>query len=156
MIIRILTIGDRMPAWVETGYNEFAKRFTTPFSLSLIEIPAEKRGKNADIARIIEHEGNKLIAAINPKSRVVALDVKGESWSTEALTMKLKTWQTEGAHLDLLIGGPDGLSQNCLQKAQTRWSLSPLTLPHPLVRIVLAEQLYRATTILKNHPYHRG
>jgi len=156
MIIRILAIGDNMPNWVTTGYREYSKRFTSPFSLSLLEIPPEKRGKNADINRIIERESQKLIAATHPTHHVIALDVDGELWSTELLAAKLKMLQRDGTHLDLLIGGPDGISDACLQQSNTRWSLSPLTLPHPLVRILLAEQLYRATTILKNHPYHRG
>jgi len=155
MIIRILAIGDHMPDWVQTGYNEYAKRFTSPFSLKITEITAEKRNKNSNVSRIILRESEKLMTTIKPRNHIVALDVKGESWSTEQLAAKLKAWQTNGLHLDLLIGGPDGLSKECLEKSHNLWSLSPLTLPHPLVRILLAEQLYRATTILKNHPYHR-
>jgi 23S rRNA (pseudouridine1915-N3)-methyltransferase len=95
------------------------------------------------------------MAAIKPTHYVIALDIKGHQWSTEQLTAELKTWQTDGRHVDLLIGGPDGLSKTCLTLAHNKWSLSPLTLPHPLVRIILAEQLYRALSILQNHPYHR-
>lgn len=156
MIIRIFAIGDHMPDWVQTGYHDYAKRLTSPFTLKLQEIPAEKRTKNADIQRIIIRESDKLITAVNPKHQIIALDVKGELWSTEKLSAQLKTWQTTGLHLDLLIGGPDGLSEACLKQSHLRWSLSPLTLPHPIVRIILAEQLYRAVSILKNHPYHRG
>lgn len=155
MIIRILAIGTKMPSWVMEGYQDYAKRFTSGCSLELYEIPAEKRSKNADIPRIIEREGEKLLAMIKPNHYVIALDVKGHAWNTEQLATELKHWQTEGRHVDLLIGGPDGLSQACLQKAHSKWSLSPLTLPHPLVRIILAEQLYRAVSILQNHPYHR-
>lgn len=155
MIIRILAIGTKMPSWVTEGFQDYAKRFTSGSSLELYEIPAEKRSKNADIPRIIEREGEKLLAAIKPHHHVIALDVKGHAWSTEQLTGQLKHWQTDGRHVDLLIGGPDGLSQACLQKAHGKWSLSPLTLPHPLVRIILAEQLYRGLSILQNHPYHR-
>lgn len=155
MLIRILAIGTKMPGWVETGFQEYAKRFTGSCSLELCEIPAEKRTKNSDIPRLIEREGEKLLAAIKPGNQVIALDVKGHAWSTEQLATQVKAWQTSGRHIDLLIGGPDGLSLACLQKAELKWSLSPLTLPHPLVRIVLAEQLYRAVSILQNHPYHR-
>lgn len=155
MIIRILAIGTKMPSWVESGFNEYAKRFTTPTSLELCEIPAEKRTKNSDTARIIERESEKLLLATKPGNHVIALDVKGQSWSTEQLAGNMKTWQSDGRHIDFLIGGPDGLSETCLQAAHVKWSLSALTLPHPLVRIILAEQLYRAFSILQNHPYHR-
>lgn len=155
MIIRILAIGNKMPSWVTEGFQDYAKRFTAGSSLELCEIPAEKRTKNADIPRIMEREGEKLLAVIKPDHYVIALDVKGRTFSTEQLALELKQWQTAGRHVDLLIGGPDGLSKTCLQKAHEKWSLSSLTLPHPLVRIVLAEQLYRALSILQNHPYHR-
>jgi len=144
-----------MPSWVEQGFQDYAKRFTSNCSLELCEIPAEKRTKNADTTRIVERESEKLMAAIHPYHHVIALDVKGHAWNTEQLAAELKNWQTDGRHVDLLIGGPDGLSKTCLQKAHSRWSLSPLTLPHPLIRIILAEQLYRAWSILQNHPYHR-
>lgn len=152
MLIRILAIGNKMPDWVEKGYQEYAKRCT---ALQLVEIPAEKRTKTSDIKRLIEREGEKLLAASKPSHRMIALDMKGHSWTTEQLASRLDQWQHEGQNIDLLIGGPDGLSNACLQKAYSKWSLSPLTLPHPLVRIVLAEQLYRAWTILQGHPYHR-
>lgn len=155
MYIRLLAIGNKMPDWVTSGYHEYAKRFPPTCSLELVEIPAEKRTKQADIQRTTEREGEKLLNAIKPGHRVIALDVKGKMWSTEQLAENLQQWQLESRSIDLLIGGPDGLSEACLKKAETRWSLSPLTLPHPLVRIVLAEQLYRAQTILQGHPYHR-
>lgn len=155
MLIRILAIGNKMPSWVDEGYLEYAKRFPFSCQLEIVEIPAEKRTKQADIARITEREGQKLLAAIKPGNRIIALDVKGQTWSTEQLANHLNTWHQEGRNTDLLIGGPDGLSPVCLQKAEMKWSLSALTLPHPLVRIILAEQLYRALSILQKHPYHR-
>lgn len=155
MLIRLIAIGTKMPAWVEQGFNEYAKRFGTSCSLQLHEILAEKRTKNADIPRLIEREGEKILAAIKPGNRVIALDVKGQSWSTEQLASHLKSWHQDGRQIDMMIGGPDGLSTACVQRADIKWSLSPLTLPHPLVRILLAEQLYRASSILQNHPYHR-
>ncbi len=155
MLIRILAIGNKMPSWVTEGYLEYAKRFTSSCFLELVEIPAEKRLKQSNIPKLIELEGNKLLSAIKPGNRVIALDVKGHSWSTPELATQMKNWHMEGRNIDLLIGGPDGLSSACLQKADIKWSLSPLTLPHPLVRILLAEQLYRAMSILQNHPYHR-
>ena len=96
-----------------------------------------------------------MLAAIGERDRVVALDVKGKPWSTEQLAGNLRDWQLGGDNISLLVGGPDGLADECLQRADQRWSLSALTLPHPLVRIVLAEQLYRAWTVNSNHPYHR-
>lgn len=153
--IRILAIGNKMPAWVTSGYQEYAKRFPPSCTLELIEISAEKRLKQADIRRITQREGQKLLALIKPGHHVIALDVKGKAWNTEQLANQLLHWQQEGCNIDLLIGGPDGLSTACLDRSSIKWSLSPLTLPHPLVRIVLAEQLYRALTILQGHPYHR-
>lgn len=155
MLIRILTIGNKMPGWVAEGYQEYAKRLPSHWTLDLIEIPLEKRTKQADIARIKQREGEKLLAAIKPQHLVIALEVLGKPWTTEQLATHLKQWQDEAQNIDLLIGGPDGLSAECLQKARLKWSLSPLTLPHPLVRIVLAEQIYRAFSIIQGHPYHR-
>ncbi len=155
MRIRILAIGNKMPDWVTTGYQEYAKRLPPDYTLELIEIPAEKRTKQSNTQQIIEKEGKKLLAAIKPGNHVVALDVKGQAWSTEQLAKNLRTWHDNSNNVDMLIGGPDGLASECLKKANIKWSLSPLTLPHPLVRVLLAEQLYRAWSILQGHPYHR-
>lgn len=145
-----------MPAWVNEGYQEYQKRLSSEIKLQLIEIPAEIRGKNADIARIKQREGEKILASIpNDAEIVIALEVQGKNWSSEQLAQNLKTWQNQSQSVALLIGGPDGLSDDCRKRANILWSLSALTLPHPLVRIVLAEQIYRAYSILKNHPYHR-
>src|SRR3990167_10977315 len=149
MRIRLLTIGNKMPAWVTEGFEEYAKRFSSR-QLELVEIPAEKRTKQTDISRVIERESEKLLAAVKTGNFIVALEVKGKSWSTEQLTQQMQSWQSTGRHIDILIGGPDGLSEACLKKADIKWSLSPLTLPHPLVRIVVVEQLYRAMSILQN------
>ena len=154
MRIRLLAIGNKMPDWITEGFEEYAKRFSSR-QLELVEIPAEKRTKQTDISRVIERESEKLFAAIKPGNFIVALEVKGKSWSTEQLTQQMQSWQSTGRHIDILIGGPDGLSEAWLKKADVKWSLSPLTLPHPLVRIVVVEQLYRAMSILQNHPYHR-
>lgn len=152
MQIRIIAVGDKMPDWVITGFNEYAKRLS---NIKLVEISAEKRNKNASIEQIKQREGEKILSVISSHHHVIALDVQGKLWSTEKLAENVKQWQTDGRPIDLLIGGPDGLAPACLQKAETLWSLSSLTLPHPLVRIVLIEQLYRADSILKGHPYHR-
>ncbi len=155
MIIRLIAVGNKMPAWVETGFQDYAKRLPSGYTLKLVEITPEKRTKQADIKRITDKEGEKILAEMKPGNLMIALDVKGQSWSTEQLAKQLEHWHSDNRDVDLLVGGPDGISHPCLQKCHLKWSLSPLTLPHPLVRIVVAEQLYRAWSILQNHPYHR-
>jgi 23S rRNA (pseudouridine1915-N3)-methyltransferase len=115
-----------------------------------------KRGKGADLQRAILKEGQQMLEAIGSGDKVIALDVLGKAWSTETLAEQLQNWQFEGNNISLLVGGPDGLAPDCLARADQKWSLSALTMPHPLVRILLAEQLYRAWTINNNHPYHRS
>lgn len=155
MKIRILTITHKSPSWIQEGYAEYAKRLPPSCTLELIEIPAEKRTANADIKRITVREGEKMLSVIKENHHVIALDVLGKLWTTENLADQLAEWRQEGRNIDLLVGGPDGLSTECLQKAETKWSLSPLTFPHILVRLIIAEQIYRAWTILQQHPYHR-
>jgi 23S rRNA (pseudouridine1915-N3)-methyltransferase len=155
MLIRLIAVGNKMPEWVEQGYQEYAKRLPPGYALKLVEIAPEKRTKHSDINRIIERESEKILATIKPTNRMVALVVEGQAWSTPRLATFLQEWQQDGRDVDLVVGGPDGLSAACLQKAHQQWSLSALTLPHPLVRIVVAEQIYRAWSILQNHPYHR-
>lgn len=155
MQLHLIAVGQRMPGWVEQGYGEYAKRLPAECSLRLHEIPAGKRGKNANIARLTRQEGEKMTAAIPRGARVVALEVEGKAWSTEKLSARLESWMGEGRDVALLVGGPEGIEPGLSARADERWSLSPLTLPHPLVRIVLAEQLYRAWSIIKGHPYHR-
>ncbi len=155
MRIHLLCVGNRMPEWVAAGYSEYAKRMPRECELVLREIPPGKRGKNADIMRAMEEEGQKMQAAIPTGDRVVALDLSGSEWSTPQLAEALSRWLADGRNVTLLVGGPDGLAPECLARADERWRLSALTFPHPLVRIVLAEQLYRAWGILHNHPYHR-
>lgn len=152
MLIRLLAIGNKMPDWVTQGYREYEKRLPHFCRLELIEIQPIKQVRPDRK----ELEGIKLLSTIDPDHRVVALEVTGKLWNTEQLAHSLKKWQETGKNIDMLIGGPDGLSSACLEKAEVKWSLSPLTLPHLLVRILVAEQLYRATTILQNHPYHRS
>ncbi len=155
MKLTIVAVGTRMPDWVEAGYNEYARRMPRECALELREIPLAPRGKNADIARAIARESEAMLASIPAQERVIALDVPGKPQTTESLAQALRQWQMEGGNTSLLVGGPDGLSADCLARASQRWSLSGLTLPHPLVRILLAEQLYRAWSLLNNHPYHR-
>lgn len=155
MRISLIAVGTKMPGWVEQGYAEYARRLPSDCVLQLQEIPAGKRGKGADIARITQQEGEKMLAAVPKGARIVTLEVTGRAWTTEALATELDVWLHDGRDVALLVGGPEGLSPECVARSEQRWSLSNLTLPHPLVRIVVAEQLYRAWSILQNHPYHR-
>ena len=155
MKIHIIAVGDRMPAWVEAGYQEYAKRLPRECRLVLHEIPAGRRAKGAGIKRIIEQEGARQLAAIPVGAHVIALDRGGRQRDTEQLAVELEKRLAGGQDLALLIGGPEGLAPACLKRADEVWSLSLLTLAHPLVRVVLAEQLYRAWSIVNNLPYHR-
>jgi 23S rRNA (pseudouridine1915-N3)-methyltransferase len=155
MYIRLLAVGEKMPAWVCDGYQEYARRFRQDCRLELIEVsPGHRRGGNVDQAR--EQEAARIAKRMKPGNHVVALDVKGQRWSTEQLAQKMRDWQGLGQDVELLIGGPEGLSPMLLEQANDTWSLSPLTFPHPLVRVIVAEALYRAWSLNHNHPYHRG
>ena len=123
--------------------------------VEMVELPLSQRTKNTDIAKAMEKEGEAMLAAIGKGEQLIVLDVRGTPWSTEQLAENMETWKMSGTNYCLLIGGPDGLAPACLAQACAKWSLSPLTLPHPLVRILVIEQLYRACTILQNHPYHK-
>ena len=156
MQLLVAAVGQRMPNWVTEAWNEYTRRMPPGLALTLREINLEKRGKNADTRRLAAAESRALFEAMPARARVVALDVRGQAWSTEKLAVQLEQWMQEGRDVGFMIGGPDGIDEETLQKADDRWSLGPLTLPHPLVRVVLAEQLYRAWTITRNHPYHRA
>ncbi|HED17627.1 MAG TPA: 23S rRNA (pseudouridine(1915)-N(3))-methyltransferase RlmH [Gammaproteobacteria bacterium] len=155
MHIHLIAVGQRMPKWVQAGYTEYAERMPPECKLHLVEIPAIKRTRNADLARITEQEGQRILDAIPSDCHVITLEINGASWDTLKLSKNMDNWLHGGRDVALLVGGPEGLSAACHQRADQHWSLSALTLPHPLVRIVLAEQVYRAWTVLKNHPYHR-
>lgn len=156
MQIRLIAAGSRMPGWVSEGFREYARRMPRECALALTEIPLGRRGKSQPVERAIDEEGRRMLSAVGERQRVIALDVAGRGWSTEQLAGQLRGWLQDGRDLSLLIGGPDGLAADCLARAELRWSLSPLTLPHPLVRVLLAEQLYRAWTLVSGHPYHRS
>lgn len=155
MQIHLITVGTKMPSWVQQGYDEYAKRLPRECELILKEISAGKRGKNSDTARIVKDEGERMLAAIPANSHLVTLDLGGKMWSTQELSQAMQRWQGNGQHVSLLIGGPEGLADSVKQRARESWCLSNLTFPHPLVRIIVAEQIYRAYSILQNHPYHR-
>lgn len=155
MRLRILAVGTRMPAWVETAVQDYARRLPPELVLEVVEVPLGRRARGEDPAAAVAAEGRALLKAVGGRDTLVALDIAGEPWSTPKLAARLATWQGAGGNCCLLVGGPDGLDRSCLERAQERWSLSALTLPHPLVRVVVAEQLYRAWAINAGHPYHR-
>lgn len=144
-----------MPAWVNSGYDEFAKRITSNCQLRLIELPMEKRGKNVSISKAMKKEAERILSSVPKGCRLIALDVKGKQLDSESVAQHFSQWLQSGEDICFIIGGPDGWDPSCLSKADSIWSLSNLTFPHQLVRIVLAEQLYRAWSIYQNHPYHR-
>jgi 23S rRNA (pseudouridine1915-N3)-methyltransferase len=143
-----------MPKWCVLACEEYTKRLGA-YSASVIEIPLAKRHKNGHSLDYKTQEGKKLFEKITPKDHVIALDVLGKSWSTPLLSEQLSQWKQSGKNLAFIIGGPDGLCQKILQRANQVWSLSELTLPHHLAKVLLLEQLYRADSMLNNHPYHR-
>ena len=155
MKLQLVAVGTKMPAWVTTGFQEYQRRFPRDLPLELIEISAGKRGKNADIERILQREGEQMLAAVSKSACIVTLDIPGRPWTTPQLATELERWQMDGRDVAILIGGPEGLAPACKAAAEQSWSLSTLTLPHPLVRVVAAESLYRAWSVNNNHPYHR-
>ncbi len=156
MKARVISVGERMPDWVASGFAEYRKRLSHDLPLDLVEIPLGQRGKGRDSARAIADEGTAVLAALPKDIHVVALDGRGKPWSSEQLAEQLAAWRMGGRDLAILIGGPDGHAADVLARADQRWSLGPLTLPHMLVRLVVAEQLYRAVSIIAGHPYHRA
>jgi 23S rRNA (pseudouridine1915-N3)-methyltransferase len=156
MRITIISASSRQPAWVSAGFEEYAGRLRGRCTLKLVEVPLGRRKKAEPVARAVEAEGERMLAALPRGAHVVALTEAGKQWSTAELSARLRAWIAAGAPLAFLIGGPDGLAGACLERAAERWSLSRLTLPHGLARIALAEALYRAWTVIEGHPYHRG
>lgn len=144
-----------MPKWVQEAYQDYAKRLPKTCSLNLIELPMAVRGKTGSVVLYKQEEAKRILAALPKHVRLVALDEKGVQPSTLQLSDKLAEWLGGGQDVALIVGGPDGLDDVIRSQAHWLWSLSNLTLPHPLVRVVLAEQIYRAWSILQHHPYHR-
>ena len=160
MNVVLAAVGTRMPGWVDAAFRDYAKRLPAACRLSLREVPAAYRGKAArkggSVAEAMRREGEGLLRAAPAGARIVALDERGAVWSTAELARRLAAWLAEGRDTALLAGGPDGLAPACLQRAEVRWSLSRLTFPHALVRVIVAEQLWRAWSLLDRHPYHRA
>jgi len=154
MHIRVLAVGARQPSWVTEAVREYARRLPKNWRFSLHELPTAKREKHAGDGAKAE-EGRSILAALGEGERLIALDEGGRQVSSSGLSAWLSDWQSDGRDVGLVIGGPDGLSAECLERADTSWSLSKLTLPHGMVRVLLVEQLYRAWSLQVGHPYHR-
>jgi 23S rRNA (pseudouridine1915-N3)-methyltransferase len=154
--LALITASNRQPDWVEQGYEDYAQRLRGRCTLELKVVPLGRRTASMPVARAVADEGQRMLAQVPAGAHVVALLEGGKPWSTKELAAKLEGWLQRGAPVCVLIGGPDGLSLECVARSAERWSLSSLTLPHGLVRIVAAEALYRAWSLLENHPYHRG
>lgn len=148
MQCQVIAVGQKMPSWCRQACEEYAKRLTRFLTYSFIEIPTDPQGNK-------ENEGRKILQKIPSQHCVIALDERGKSWSTTDFSKKMANWQQQSQDLSFIIGGPNGLSAACLERANIQWSLSALTFPHPLVRVLLLEQFYRAMSLLANHPYHR-
>jgi 23S rRNA (pseudouridine1915-N3)-methyltransferase len=153
--IRIIAVGERMPRWVDEVVADYTRRLAASLKVVLVEVPAGQRSSRGAAAQATQIEGERILGLIKPQEVLVALDERGAALSTRELATWLSGRMHEGRDLALVIGGPDGLATEVLTRADQKLSLSRLTLPHPLVRVVLAEQLYRAHTILSGHPYHR-
>ena len=156
MRARLIAVGERMPGWVAEGFAEYRKRLSHDLPLELVELKPGARGKGRDDVKAMLDEGVSILAALPRDTHVVVLDGGGKNWSSEDLAEQLARWRMSGRDLAFLIGGPDGHAPDVLARAEQSWSLGSLTLPHMLVRLVVAEQLYRATTLLAGHPYHRA
>ncbi|MCC3255579.1 23S rRNA (pseudouridine(1915)-N(3))-methyltransferase RlmH [Xanthomonas campestris] len=156
MKCRLIATGERAPAWVAQGFAEYQKRLSHWMPLELVEIEPGLRGKGRDAQRAIDDEGRRVLAELPKNAHVVALDVPGRPLSSEQLAQRMEHWRGQGRDLAFLIGGPEGHAADVVKSANESWSIGPLTLPHMLVRLIVAEQLYRAAAMLANHPYHRA
>lgn len=156
MRLKVVAVGARLPEWQQQGFREYARRLPRELRPQLVEIPAAKRGKSTPTAQAIGKESERMLAALGRDDYVVALDRPGTQLDTESLAGVLQGWLGSGRDVAMLIGGADGLSEDCRARADLSWSLSALTFPHGMVRVMVAEQLYRAWSIVSNHPYHRG
>jgi len=156
MHIRLIAVSDRQPAWVGDAFDEYVRRLPGQWRFRLDRVSTARRTGAGSLSQAVESEGHLVLKQLKPTETVVLLDESGTELTSEGLSVQLGDWQAAGSDLAFIIGGPDGVSAECARRADFRWSLSRLTLPHGLARVVLAEQLYRAYTLLQGHPYHRG
>jgi len=155
MKLFIVSVGHKMPDWITTGFNEYAKRMPREAKIELLEIKPEPRTTGKNTQQIMEAEAQRILAALPQNCRRIALDERGATPTTKQLAAQMKDWMGEGRDVVFIVGGADGLHDTVKQSAQQLMALSSLTLPHAFVRVLLAEQLYRAHSLLHNHPYHR-
>jgi len=155
MKLLILAVGNKMPAWITEGFNEYSKRMPREAAISLIEIKPEARNSGKTSAQIMEAEAQRIRAALPDSALCIALDEHGETPTTKQLSQQMQDWMRLGSDVAFVIGGADGLHESVKQTAKHLMALSALTLPHGMVRVLLAEQLYRAHSLMHNHPYHR-
>ncbi|MGI9342608.1 MAG: 23S rRNA (pseudouridine(1915)-N(3))-methyltransferase RlmH [Gammaproteobacteria bacterium] len=155
MRITMFAVGTRMPRWVDEGVDVYRRRLPPQIKLDIDEVPLGNRSARGDVSVAQRKEADQLLKRAGSADRIVALDERGAEWTSVELGRRMNEWQSDATNVALLIGGPDGLTEDCRQRADDVWALSRLTLPHGLVRVVLAEQIYRAWTIIQGHPYHR-
>lgn len=155
MRLRVIAVGTRMSKWVQSAWSDYTRRLRGSDALELIEVPVARRSGEGDAARAMATEAQRILALLRPSEYAVALDEHGRSFTTLQLAQWLGERRQDGEAVSFIIGGPDGLDAAVLRRAQLKWSLSALTFPHGLVRVLLAEQVYRASTVLAGHPYHR-
>lgn len=154
MQIKLITLGHKSPDWIKSGFTEYQQRMPSDFKLELLELPLKNHGK-LPLEQAKKLEGNLLLKELKPQDLCIAMDEHGKELRTLDLANRLNSWRDEYRNITILVGGPSGLSSECLTRANFIWSLSQLTFPHQMVKVILAEQLYRAVAILNNHPYHR-
>ena len=155
MRVRVIAVGTRMSAWVQAAFEDYSRRMHGADAIELVQIPVARRHGEGDAKRALKLEARRILGLIEAREYVVALDERGRTFTTRQLSAWLAERRSHGEPLSFIIGGPDGLDATIGARAQLRWSLSTLTFPHALVRVLLAEQLYRASTVLAGHPYHR-
>jgi 23S rRNA (pseudouridine1915-N3)-methyltransferase len=155
MQIKLIAVGTKMPEWVIQGFETYQQRLPADYQLTLCEIPAKKRSKTANLTQLIESEQAAIEKMIPNDALTIALDRNGQVIDTQKIADALLNWHDQSQNICIIIGGPEGLQPSWLKNVHFCWSLSSLTLPHPMVRIIIAEQVYRAWSILNNHPYHR-
>ncbi len=156
MHIRLLAVGERQPPWVDDAFGIYTERFPREWKFRLDTIATVRRNKNARSIDAMETEGERILAKLSPTEQVVLLDECGKQLTSKTLAHNLAAWQSDGRDLCFIIGGPDGVSESCRQRADITWSLSRLTLPHGMARVLFSEQLYRAWSLQTGHPYHRA
>ncbi len=154
--ITLLAVGTRLPAWAEDGVENYRRRLPAQLNFQIEEIPLGSRKARDDVKQSVRIEGEALLRRLDSADLVVALDERGQQWSSRETANHLAEWQSHSLRVALMVGGPDGLAKGCLERAREIWSLSRLTLPHALVRVMVVEQVYRAWTLLQGHPYHRS